>query len=205
MVDEDKFIMVSLDDEKSKAVADVLSSKTCKTIIGYLAENKEASEKDLADKLDIPLNTVEYNLKKLIESGFVQRRKNFFWSKKGKKIVMYELSNKSIIISHKKPIKEKIKSIIPPVILTAVGAFAIWVYGAISASLSSSCSSGLLSGTGACAYKSVNAAAVPVAASGAIQVASAATTIVSSPLWEWFLLGGLIAIFIFSVINWRKL
>ena len=78
MVDEDKFIMVSLDDEKSKAVAEVLSSKTCKSIIGYLAENKEASEKDLSDKLNIPLNTIEYNLKKLIESGFVQKRKNFF-------------------------------------------------------------------------------------------------------------------------------
>ena len=129
MVDEDKFILVSLDDEKSKSVAEVLSSKTCKNIIGYLAENKEASEKDLSDKLGIPLNTVEYNIKKLVESGFVQKRKNFFWSRKGKKITMYEVSNKSIIISHKKPTKEKIKSIVPAVILTAAGTLAIWAYG----------------------------------------------------------------------------
>ncbi len=204
MVDEDKFIMVSLDDEKSKAVAEVLSSKTCKSIIGYLAENKEASEKDLSDKLNIPLNTIEYNLKKLIESGFVQKRKNFFWSKKGKKIAMYELSNKSIIISHKKPTKEKIKSIVPTVILTSVGAFAIWAYEKISASLSSCSSSILGRGTAACAYNSASIAA-PVATQIVSQATSGTTVIASYPLWEWFLLGGLIAIFIFSVINWRKL
>jgi hypothetical protein len=51
----------------------------------------------------------------------------------------------------------------------------------------------------ACSYNSAKAA-VPAAA----QMVSA-TTNISYPLWEWFLLGGLIAIFIFSIVNWRKL
>ena len=125
---EDRFMLVSLEDSKSKAIAEVIGSKTCKKIINYLAEKKEASQKDLSDALDIPMNTLDYNVKKLLESGFVQKRKNFFWSKKGKKIIMYELSNKSIVFSPKKVNSEKIKSILPAFILTLAGTFAIWVF-----------------------------------------------------------------------------
>ncbi|MGA7896712.1 MAG: helix-turn-helix domain-containing protein, partial [Candidatus Nanoarchaeia archaeon] len=177
-------------------------SKTCKNIIGYLAENKEASEKDLSDKLGIPLNTVEYNIKKLVESGFVQKRKNFFWSRKGKKITMYEVSNKSIIISHKKPTKEKIKSIVPAVILTAAGTLAIWAYGKVSSSLAS-CNSSLREGSTACVYNSASVGA-PVASS-ALQTVSSVANTVPYQVWLWFLIGGLVSILIFSIVNWRKL
>ena len=84
---EDRFMLVSLEDSKSKAISEVLGSKTCKKIIGYLSEKKEASQKDLSTALSIPMNTLDYNIKKLLDSGFLQKRKNFFWSKKGKKIV----------------------------------------------------------------------------------------------------------------------
>lgn len=191
---EDKFLLVSLDDEKSKAVAKVLSSKTCKKMINYLAENQEASEKDLSEKLQIPINTAEYNIKKLVESGFVQKKKNFFWSKKGKKIVLYELSNKSIIISHKKPVLNKIKSITPAVIIAAAGTFAIWAYQKIVSSESlSSCTE---KGSTVCSYGAVNTVAAPIAVT---------STIVSSPAWEWFLFGSLVAILIIMIINWKKL
>jgi predicted transcriptional regulator len=125
---EENFILVSLDDARSKEISEVLGSETCKKIINYLVENKEASQKDLSDNLKIPMNTLDYNMKKLLSSGFIQKRKNFFWSAKGKKIIMYEISNKSIVISHKKSVGSKIKSIIPAFILTAAGTFAIWVY-----------------------------------------------------------------------------
>jgi predicted transcriptional regulator len=189
---DDKFMLISMEDETSKAVAEVLVSKTCKKIINYLAEIKEASQKDLSDALKIPMNTLDYNVKKLLESGFIQKKKNFFWSKKGKKIVMYELSNKSIVISPKKSTAEKIKSIIPAFILTAAGTFAVAVFEKITSARAvigmenydSSMESAILS-----------------------EVAKAPTMITPQafPIWGWFLAGSLLAIFIISIINWRKL
>ena len=88
----DKFVLVSMNDDRTKKIADVLGNKTCKKIIDYLADHEEMSAKDLSDGLKIPLNTLDYNMKKLLDSELVKKTKNFFWSKKGKKIVMYELS-----------------------------------------------------------------------------------------------------------------
>lgn len=196
---ENKFMLISLDDERSKSVAEVLSSATCKKIINHLAENKEASQKDISDAVGIPLNTVEYNINKLLNSGFIQKRKNFFWSKKGKKIVMYELSNKSIIISHKKKVSDKVKSIVPAFILTAVGTFSIWVYEKIK--LASNIVTSVNGGV------SEESSGVILDASKASDVITPETilTPMQTPLWAWFLLGSLIAIFIISIVNWRKL
>jgi DNA-binding MarR family transcriptional regulator len=62
-----------------------LGSRTCKKIIAYLSERKEASQKDLSDALNIPMNTLDYNIKKLIESGFIQKRRNSSGVKKVKR------------------------------------------------------------------------------------------------------------------------
>jgi DNA-binding transcriptional ArsR family regulator len=196
---ENNYILISLDDDKSKAISEVLSSPTCKKIINHLAETPEASQKDLSDALKIPLNTVEYNIKKLLDSGFVQKRKNFFWSKKGKKIVMYELSNKSIIISHKKKVSEKLKSIIPAFILTAVGTFSVWVYEKLKYASNSVADAG---------EEILRTASDGVAKAGSIAPEVSPDTLISpigTPLWLWFLVGGIIAIGIFSIVNWRKL
>jgi DNA-binding MarR family transcriptional regulator len=201
-MDNNKFMLVSLDDDsKSKSVAEVLSSPTCKKVINYLAENKEASQKDISQKLGIPMNTLDYNMKKLLSSGFVQKRKNFFWSKKGKKIVMYELSNKSILISHKKKTSDKIKSITPAIILVAAGTFAVWVYDKVISQVSRT--KDVTMGVGVTTPTVVSNAGSTTVSQTAVN--HAANIITSQSTWEWFLLGGLIAIFIISVINWRKL
>ena len=204
----DKFLLISLDDEKSKAVAEVLGSKTCKKIIDYLAEHSEASEKDLSDKLGIPLNTIEYNLKKLTHSRFVQKKNNFFWSKKGKKIAMYELSEKSIIISHKKSSHlDRFKSILPAAIVTAAGTVGVWAYDKISSAVSSPSremvSKYVVAGSNAASGTASSATGIaPTVAQAASPVIS---TISSQPTWEWYFLGGMFAIFVFAILNWRKL
>lgn len=120
----DKFIMIGLGDEKSSKIANILGNKTCKKIIDFLSEEKEASEKDIADALNIPINTAEYNLKKLIDAGLVEKTKNFFWSKRGKKIPMYKVAKKHIIISPKsKPTMNSLKTIIPIIIVLATALF----------------------------------------------------------------------------------
>jgi len=126
---DDKFILMGLNDDKAGHIAEVLKNKTCKRVLDYLADVKEASEKDIADALSIPINTVEYNLKKLVKSGLVEKTKNFFWSVKGKKIPMYKLARKHIIISpNKKPNINYIKSILPVIILAVFAIFLVSLF-----------------------------------------------------------------------------
>ena len=118
---DDKFILVDLNDEKSGNIAEILKNKSAKKILDFLGEVKEASEKDIADKLTMPLNTVEYNLKKLISAGFVKKTSNFFWSVKGKKIPTYKLSRKHIVISSsRKPDLTNLKTILPIIFIAAI-------------------------------------------------------------------------------------
>ena len=124
----DKFIMISLGDERAKKISEVLGNATCKKILDYLAETKEASENDISKDLKIPLNTVEYNLKKLISVGLVEKTKNHFWSQKGKKIPTYKAAKKHIIISPKSNPKinmNALKTIIP--IFAAIALVALFI------------------------------------------------------------------------------
>lgn len=205
--DSDKFLLVSLDDEKSKSVAEVLSSKTCKKILGFLSSVPEASQQDISSKIGIPMNTLDYNVKKLLASGFIQKKKNFFWSKKGKKIAMYEFSKKSIVISPNKNSKtsEKFKSLIPAFLILGSATFAAWAYEKIISTRSivydyaqkgseaMLASSNSASGTGA---------AIPTAVSTS---SSNLSSMFSMPVWGWFLLGGIIALVVVTIVNWKKL
>lgn len=124
---DDKFIMMGIDDERSKKVAEILGNKTCKKIIDYLSETQEASEKDIAEALGIPINTVEYNLMKMVDAGLVEKAKNFFWSVRGKKIGMYKLARKHIVISPRpyKPSLTVLKTILPIIAVLAIAALLI--------------------------------------------------------------------------------
>jgi DNA-binding HxlR family transcriptional regulator len=207
-MDENHFMLVSLEDSKSKAISEVLGSKTCKKIIGYLSERKEASQKDLSNALSIPMNTLDYNIKKLLDSGFIQKRKNFFWSKKGKKIVMYELSNKSIVISPKKSPSQKFKSVLPAFILTAAGTFAVWTYEKIKYATIYSRDNIVAPAMDYAEESSQNillkGAEVATSTGTSSDYSSLATSAPIS-IWPWFLAGALITILILSIVNWRKL
>lgn len=206
---EEKYMLISLDDEKAKSLADVLGNKTCKRIIDHLTVHSEASIKDLADFLHMPMNTVEYNIKKLVAADLVQKRTNFFWSKKGKKIVMYELSNKSIIIAPKNSnIGSKLKSILPVAFISLAGAFAVYVFDKVRAV--ANFSPVMNSGEGVMyAAKSSTENVISVAAPEVQRMVS--DSIVNgfnyapSLSWLWFLGGAVLALFIFSIVNWKKL
>lgn len=179
-----------MEDERSKHLADVLGNKTCKKIIELLAEKSELSEKDISDNLKFPINTIEYNLKKLIQAELIEKSKNFFWSKKGKRIPTYKLSNKSIIISPKSSkINSKIKSILPVALLSGLGAFLIKSFFYSQQIIQKGTDTNLASG-----FAQTNA--IPNGNIFLIQ---------SSPAWIWFLAGTLFTLVIFTIINWRKL
>jgi len=114
--------MMSSEEERTRELAEALKGKTTRKILDFLSEKKEASETDIATGLKLPINTVEYNLKKLLKTGMVEKSKRFFWSRKGKKIAMYKLSKKHIIISPKakKPSYSRLKNLIPTVLIAGL-------------------------------------------------------------------------------------
>ena len=205
MTDEN-FMLVSLKDSKLKKIAEVLSSETSKKIISYLTTVKEANAKEISDKLGLAMNTVDYNLKKLLESQIIQKRKNFFWSSKGKKIIMYELSNKSIIIAPKDTteIFSKLKSLLPVFLLTGSLTFAVYVYEKITNSLANIqtlSSSEMTKGS----FAGAPQIATDTARDVTINSIENFVGFPINPLWIWFLAGSLTAILIFTILNWRKL
>jgi len=145
------------------------------------------------------MNTLDYNMKKLLDSGFVQKKKNFFWSKKGKKIAMYEVSNKSIIISPAKKTSEKFKSLIPAFLIVGAGTFAAWAYEKIIS-------------TRNVVYDTIQKggeamlASAPAASNTAVtSTGSSLSSMLAMPVWGWFLLGGIIALVVITIVNWKKL
>lgn len=187
-----KFILVSMDDERADKIANIFGNNTCKKIIDFLANKIEASEKEISDSLNIPLNTVEYNLNKLLEAGLIEKAKKFFWSKKGKKIPLYKLSNKSIIISPKsKKLSSKIKTILPIAAVSVIMAFIIRQF-TLSNALRQAKSDALYSAPAEGALASIPANA---------------SSFLTQPFdgWLWFLAGAVFAIVILMIINWKKL
>lgn len=119
------FLLLSLDDEKTKAIANTVSNSTCKKILEFLAEN-DGTETEISKTLGIPISTVHYNLKQLLEARLVEWD-NYHLSEKGKEVKHYTLANKYIIIAPKGADKasflEAVKNIIPVFGLGVLGTF----------------------------------------------------------------------------------
>ncbi|MFH1425200.1 MAG: beta-propeller domain-containing protein [archaeon] len=96
-----KSIEMDIDDPRAGKIAEAMSSQSAKKILHLLAE-REMSGSEIASELEMPLNTVGYNLKKLVEAGLVDKLNKSFWSSKGKKMELYKISNKKIIILPRK-------------------------------------------------------------------------------------------------------
>jgi DNA-binding transcriptional ArsR family regulator len=119
---KEKFVLVSLKESKAKKLAQVISNESCRKILDYLAE-KEATETELAEKLEVPISTVHYNLKHLTSAGLVDVDE-FHYSEKGREVNHYKLANKYVIIAPKSTfgIKEKLKAVLPVALITVVAA-----------------------------------------------------------------------------------
>ena len=82
--------------EDSKKITQALSNEKSLTILKLLAQDP-MSTTELASSLDMPLTTVKYNLDGLIESDLIHVRE-IKWSKKGRKIKIYEPVQKLIVV-----------------------------------------------------------------------------------------------------------
>ena len=110
---EEKFILVSLHEKKSKDIATVMSNQTARKILDALSEKEKVSPKTLSQTLNIPLPTITHALRLLEKEGFIIRA-DHVWSEKGRKISLYSLAKKMILIVPKGyDWKESMKKILP--------------------------------------------------------------------------------------------
>lgn len=116
---------MNLEDEHSKKVAEAISNKTARRILDYLSSKEEAGAEEIAKELQLPLSTIDYNLKNLKQAGLLEA-KHFLWSSRGKRIILYRVAKKFIVIAPKGlSWKDELKKILPFVGISAIAAFII--------------------------------------------------------------------------------
>jgi predicted ArsR family transcriptional regulator len=92
---EEKLLILQLS-EDSRKIARLLSNETSIRILRLL-DRKSMSAADIADELEVRLNTLKYNLDSLLEAGLIRVRQ-VKWSRKGREIKVYEAVEKVIIL-----------------------------------------------------------------------------------------------------------
>lgn len=119
------YLMVSLEDAEAKELAQVLTNDTSRNIMKQLSTRESATETEIAQALKLPLSTVHYNIQNLVKAKLV-RPVEFHYSRKGKEVLHYALSNKLIVISPSKEEHAKLlKRVLPAAITVAVAGTAL--------------------------------------------------------------------------------
>ncbi len=212
---DETFMLLSMKD--SKSVADAMSNKTSQKIISYLAEHKEATESEIAKALKVPLPTVHYNIQQLKKAKLIDA-KEFFWSKKGKEMLVYKLAKRYIIISpeNSETNLSKLKSLLPVTLLSVVGSGLVYLWqksqmGLFRATEASSAFSESAKNTAQdAAGKLLPGAetAGKIAAPGTDPLTNLTTEVVSQTIEPnlalWFLSGSLFVILVFLLFSILK-
>ena len=129
---ETPFLLVNLKEDKAKKLAQTISNESCRKILEFLTQKKEATESEISKELNIPISTAHYNLQHLQKSGLVMVDE-YHYSKKGKEVNHYKLANKFIIIApseekESESLLKKLKDILPLGIFAAVAAGGIKLF-----------------------------------------------------------------------------
>jgi len=198
-----------------KNVAEVLGNASCVRILELLGE-ENLTISDISEKLRMKINTTDYNVKKLVKAGLIEGR-DHWWSVKGKKMIIYRVSNKRIIIS---PRKNNAKKFLWG--LGLIGIFGIWLRNLFGRHEIFASGDKLIQETAFKAAPEMKGLAVDVGTNDAT-VRTASDTFTNSKLnligansngfwtglagWEWFLIGAWTAIvlfFVFSLVSERR-
>lgn len=205
-----EFLVLKMEDSKTKKVANILTNDSCMKILEYLSKN-ESTETEVAKALSFPLSTVHYNLKQLEEAGLIISDE-FHYSAKGREVNHYKIANKYIIISPSHLAdsanseilaRNKLKEIIPSVLVLGAAAILIKVLGSKTMNYEAA---------PMIAQKTIEESAVVTDSAGSYAVESssnavpAASNIISSSseITLWFLAGGLLVLGVYLLWNYFK-
>jgi len=189
---EENFVVVSLEDEKSKDVAKILSNDTARRMLEELSKGRK-SISELSEELEVPISTVQYNIDALKKAGFIKDT-GYRYSEKGKKMLYYEPARKIVILAPKKEEKNilaKLKMFLVPLI------FGI-------ASIGTGITSILLGRSGFAIRESM--AAAPVAAGESVPLCMntiASSTQIGLTLFSIAVVFALLAVISLVIVIWR--
>jgi DNA-binding transcriptional ArsR family regulator len=183
---KDTFLLVSLDESRTKKLAQVVGSDTCRRMLDFLAE-KEATESEMASGLQMPLSTVHYNIKMLADAGLVTSEE-FHYSPKGREVSHYKLANKYIIIAPKttEGLAGKLKKILPVATMVAATGIALQF---------------IMQQQGNSHSTQEIAQASTIAAGKTAVAAAQAAAATQQPIAAWFIAGGLFALLALFIAN----
>ena len=179
------FLLVDLNEPKTKKLAETITSETSRKILNHLAD-LEDTEANIAKLLNLPISTVHYHLQKLQEAHLIIAEE-FHYSQKGREVLHYKLANKYIIIAPKavSGLKEKLKGILPAAI-AALG---------ISAVIK------LIQSTSKTVPAFEAAESLAADAAPAMKLAQEAAIVQQPDIALWFLVGSMAALVIYVVVE----
>ena len=190
------FLLVDLNESKTKKLAETITSDKSRKILNYLTE-KDDTEQNIAQNLSIPISTVHYHLQKLLEAQLVIVEE-FHYSEKGREVNHYKLANKYIIIAPKKVsgLKQKLRGILPVAVAT------LGITGVIKVITNNQIVS---FGTFA-AQAPLNDVAMeraPLLAKAVPKVADQTNQLISSQpdIATWFLIGGFTVLILYALVE----
>ncbi|MBN1456047.1 MAG: helix-turn-helix transcriptional regulator [Methanomicrobia archaeon] len=96
-LDEEKLLILPLNDKSSKLISQVISNDTARDILETISDAPRSTT-EIAEKLGIPLTTVQYNLEKLAEAGLVKVARTRY-SRKMKPVKLYAPQRKYVVIA----------------------------------------------------------------------------------------------------------
>ena len=96
-LDEEKLLILPLNDKSSKLISQVISNDTARDILETISDAPRSTT-EIAEKLGIPLTTVQYNLEKLGEAGLVKVARTRY-SRKMKPVKLYAPQRKYVVIA----------------------------------------------------------------------------------------------------------
>ena len=105
---DEKLLILPLNDKNSKKISQVISSDTARNILEAIASTP-SSASEIAEKLGIPLTTVQYNLEKLYDAGLVKVERTKY-SRKMKTVKIYAPQRKFVVIAPGKADKKDVIS-----------------------------------------------------------------------------------------------
>jgi DNA-binding transcriptional ArsR family regulator len=122
--DASSLIIIPVNDD-SKKIRQIFSNETSMKILEVLKQ-ESMSLSELAERLDIPLTTVKYNLDILVENDLVNI-KRIKYSEKGRQVKIYEAPEKVIVFAPKKMSRFSLVAMLQKyaVALTSVGLLGI--------------------------------------------------------------------------------
>jgi DNA-binding transcriptional ArsR family regulator len=203
------FLLISLEEKKAKKIAEAINNETSRKILDHLAK-KECTESDLSKELNIPISTIHYNLKQLMEANLVVVDE-FHYSSKGKEVNHYKLANKYIIIAPRQTdnkFMEALQKILPLTIITAITGGILTIFGLLSGTGSSNLAMKSAADTTAPRLMMESAPEAIMATGAAMPSAAEASRpfLQSGPI-AWFFIGALsiiIIYFLYEVVRKRK-